>query len=252
VPSPKACVEISGGSLVVWPEIKIQFFHYFYCSMLINEVRQQIQDIIRGAIIEGQGDRCRAVRNHLCASFRTSRTVKKDFEGQSIVKEKQAAGLKRWALTNSCLINNLPPGWQYLAQGGEAIVYLDAAHKNVIKLNDGIYYATWLEYFNSLVLHNLFFPDTAYDFLGFMERSEDLIAVVQQPFIPSEGIASLESIKALLGFNGFENTKRQDYFNQEFGLILEDMHDENVIAKDDLLFFIDTVFYIIDPGNQRT
>jgi hypothetical protein len=32
----------------------------------------------------------------------------------------------------------------------------------------------------------------------------------------------------------------------EFGLILEDMHDENVIAKNDVLFFIDTVFYIME------
>ena len=40
--------------------------------------------------------------------------------------------------------------------------------------------------------------------------------------------------------------------NQEFGLILEDMHDENVIAKDNLLFLIDTVFYITEPGTQRT
>ena len=51
--------------------------------------------------------------------------------------------------------------------------------------------------------------------------------------------------KDLLSFNGFENTKRQDYYNKEFGLVLEDMHDENVIARQDVLFFIDTVFYIM-------
>jgi hypothetical protein len=27
--------------------------------------------------------------------------------------------------------------------------------------------------------------------------------------------------------------------------VLEDMHDENVIARNDLLFFIDTVFYVM-------
>jgi hypothetical protein len=56
----------------------------------------------------------------------------------------------------------------------------------------------------------------------------------------------------LLRFNGFENTKRHDYFNKEFGLILEDMHDESVIAKDDTLFFIDTVFYTIATDNLNT
>jgi len=48
-----------------------------------------------------------------------------------------------------------------------------------------------------------------------------------------------------VAFNGFENTRRQDYYNKEFGLVLEDMHDENVIAGQGVLFFIDTVFYIM-------
>lgn len=38
-------------------------------------------------------------------------------------------------------------------------------------------------------------------------------------------------------FNSFAHTKRKDYFDTEFGLLLEDMHDENVIAKDDVLIF---------------
>jgi hypothetical protein len=29
-------------------------------------------------------------------------------------------------------------------------------------------------------------------------------------------------------------------------LILEDLHDENVLTKDGLLYFIDTVFYLTD------
>ena len=110
-----------------------------------------------------------------------------------------------------------------------------------------MYYATWLEYFNSLVLHNLFFADTAYSFLGFTEVDNELVAIVCQGYVRADAIADLEVIRKLLVFNGFENTKRQDYYNREFGLILEDMHDENVIAKDDLLFFIDTVFYIVTP-----
>lgn len=77
-----------------------------------------------------------------------------------------------------------------------------------------------------------------------MEIDGSLHAILQQPFI--EGVqASLDDIRDLLSYNGFENTKRQDYYNKEFGIVLEDMHDENVIAKDELLFFIDTVFYLM-------
>jgi hypothetical protein len=90
----------------------------------------------------------------------------------------------------------------------------------------------------------LLFPNTAYSLLGFIEKSETLRVVLQQPFVVGEQ-ARLEDIKDLLTYNGFENTKRQDYYNKEFGLILEDMHDENVVAKDGVLFFIDSVFYII-------
>jgi hypothetical protein len=90
------------------------------------------------------------------------------------------------------------------------------------------------------------FPGTAYELLGFTSGKDGaLCAVLKQPFIEG-GQADLKNIRELLTFNGFENTRRQDYNNKEFGLELEDMHDENVIVKDDLLFFIDTVFYIME------
>jgi hypothetical protein len=124
---------------------------------------------------------------------------------------------------------------------------LDADNRNVIKLNDGVYYATWLEFFNSILLHNLIFENTAYNFLGFTKEDNVLCAVLKQPFITSDAQVDLEDIKKLLAFNGFENTKRQDYIHKHLGLILEDMHDENVIVNSDTLFFIDTVFYTISP-----
>ncbi len=42
--------------------------------------------------------------------------------------------------------------------------------------------------------------------------------------------------------------KEMTMSTRELGLILEDMHDENVIVNSDTLFFIDTVFYTITPG----
>jgi len=141
-------------------------------------------------------------------------------------------------------LTSLPKDNEYLTRGGEAEIYL-ARHKvNVIKINDAVYYATWTEYFNSLILHNLLFPNTNYTLLGFMEHKGIFCAVLEQPFVEGQQ-ARLEDIKELLTFNGFINSKRQDYYNEEFGLILEDMHDENVISRENVLFFIDTVFYIV-------
>ena len=73
---------------------------------------------------------------------------------------------------------------------------------------------------------------------------EMLFAVVQQPFVEGDQ-ASLDHIEGFLNFNGFTKVRRQDYYNSELKLALEDMHDENVISKGEILFFIDTVFYIM-------
>lgn len=125
--------------------------------------------------------------------------------------------------------------------------YLDADRRNVIKQNDAIYYATWLEFFNSLVLHNLFFPNTYYTFLGFMKSDDILYAILRQPYIESDATVDIEDIKKHLEYNGFENHVRNDYRHAELGLLLEDMHDENVLVNSDILFFIDTVFYAVTP-----
>jgi len=115
---------------------------------------------------------------------------------------------------------------------------------SVIKVNEAAYYATWLDYFNSLMIHNQIFPETSYEFLGFKYQDSRLAAVVKQVFVATDTTADLETVKTVLAFNGFSNIKRHDFYNQELGLLLEDMHDENVIAKADALLFIDTVFYI--------
>jgi hypothetical protein len=96
-----------------------------------------------------------------------------------------------------------------------------------------------------VVIHNLLFPKTAYLFLGFAETNGNLQAVLKQPFLTSDAPVDLSDVKELLAYNGFENRKRNDYFNSELGIILEDMHDENIISYSNTLFFIDTVFYTI-------
>jgi hypothetical protein len=74
---------------------------------------------------------------------------------------------------------------------------------------------------------------------------------LKQPFITSDAPVDLSAVKELLGYNGFENTKRNDYYNKELGLILEDIHDENVIVNSDNLFFIDTVFYTVATSSYK-
>ncbi|HEX5024663.1 MAG TPA: hypothetical protein VFV68_05295 [Agriterribacter sp.] len=219
--------------------------------MFDDATRVKLQNIVQGTVIEAATDHCTVARNFLCSGFGTSKTVKRDFESQLLIKKEQAIRLSKFATLNNLWIKSLPSESKFLAEGGEAKVFFDSDNLHVIKINDAGYYATWLEYFNSLVLHNLFFSETAYSFLGFVNTNDTLKSVVRQRFIIADGQADLADIRDFLATNGFANTRRQDYYNKEYGLILEDMHDENVLVNSNTLFFIDTVFYTIDPDSEQ-
>ena len=208
-----------------------------------DEIRKQLQNIVSGTFSERQQDNCTTIRNLLCESFKANTTNKREFESKALLKKEQAGFLKAYAEKEGIWYTSLPENCLYLTRGGEAEVYLADDNKHVIKVNDGVYYATWIEFFNSIAIHNLLFPNTAYHLLGFMENEGNFSAILCQQYIIGKQ-AELNDIKQFLIFNGFVNTKRQDYYNSEFGLILEDMHDENVIEEGDALFFVDTVFYI--------
>lgn len=127
--------------------------------------------------------------------------------------------------------------------GAEQKVYLKDS-RSVIKLNDAIYYLSWVDYFVSLLLNNHFFPDTAYNLLGFFESESIIYAVVEQPFVKADEPTDLAFVEQFLNSNGFQKIRNNDYFNPELGIILEDLHDENVLTYKGVLYFIDTVFYL--------
>lgn len=217
--------------------------------MLPDDTRRKIENIVAGAVIAGEADHCTTIRNSLCRRFATSTTVKEDFEGRALIKKEQAAIIEEYCNEQNLWFVGLPGEDRYLTRGGEAKVYLDPDNIHVIKLNDAVYYATWLEFLNSILLHNLLFENTSYYLLGFTKYEGLLYAVLRQPFVLSDALADLADIKKFLEFNEFENTRRNDYIHRGLGLILEDMHDENVLVNSETLFFIDSVFYTISPAN---
>ena len=100
------------------------------------------------------------------------------------------------------------------------------------------------DYFVNLLLNNYFFPDTAYNLLGFFENNNIVYAVVEQNFITATQKTNLKHVEQFMNSNGFQKIRNNDYFNPQLGIILEDLHDENVLTSNDILYFIDTVFYI--------
>jgi hypothetical protein len=135
---------------------------------------------------------------------------------------------------------------KFISQGAEQRVYVQDDRK-VLKLNDSIYYLFWEDYLKNLLLNNYFFPETAYQLIGFYKSPENILyALVEQAYIKATEPTTLENVKEFLLNNGFDCTKNNDYYNEDLGLILEDLHDENVLTANGILYFIDTVFYIKD------
>lgn len=94
-----------------------------------------------------------------------------------------------------------------------AKVYLNADGLSVTKLNDGVFYETWTDYFYSLLLHNFFFPATSYELIAFSLQGNQLRAAVKQHFIRSTASTEIDKVKELMASNGFANNRNNDYIN---------------------------------------
>jgi hypothetical protein len=67
---------------------------------------------------------------------------------------------------------------------------------------------------------------------GFFEDKSVLYAVVEQSFIKATEKTNLNFVERFMNSNGFQKIRNNDYFNQELGIILEDLHDENVLTAE--------------------
>ena len=157
--------------------------------------------------------------------------------------------LHHWAVSVGKLLPEQDFADAWLAQGceggAEHQVYVQSGV--YIKRNNLTYYSTWLSYFHNLLLHNWLFPETAYTFLGLMDANDSLMSVVSQKALRSyrdQGATPGEVTTYLAPF-GFIPYKNHDYVNQDFGIIIGDLHERNVLVatEGDLLVF-DPVIYL--------
>jgi len=206
---------------------------------LHNSIKNDLQNLFSGKGEVRFGATIQAITNYLEKGSPTSQEIK----DSKLVKKQEAEKLEVFISENGL--------WKevdfdsYVSEGAEQKVYLlDSIH--VLKLNDAIYYATWRDYFRNLLMHNYFFPDTAYELIGFTKQDEILYAIVQQAYVTFTDPTNLEQVKSFLLHNGFKNTRNNDYLNEDIGIILEDLHDENVLTGNGILYFIDTVFYLTE------
>ena len=204
-----------------------------------NHLKNELHNVLSGKSEIRFGAIIQTIASYLKDGEKTSATIEieKHFKKEETKRlEAYISNEKLWVAIDLS---------QYVSEGAEQKVYLKDT-ENVLKLNDAIYYNSWKDYFYNLLLHNYFFPDTAYDLIGFTKDNTILYAVVEQSYVSITTNTDLSQVKTFLTLNGFENVRNNDYYNPELGIVLEDLHDENVLTKNYILYFIDTVFYTTD------
>lgn len=165
----------------------------------------------------------------------------------SLVKPLEEGALLTWSQGKGLWISEYDFMRQYasrkIGQGAEQSVYLHENGYEVIKANTGTYHGNWLEFFNRLLCHAIFFPATKYKTIGFTVIEENFAVLIQQQFaLLTEG-ASRSIVEPYLNQHGFARTRNDDYYNSALGIILEDLHDENVFLLEGQILFIDPVIY---------
>ena len=205
-----------------------------------NRLKHELHNILSGKSEVRFGAIIQAITCYLNNGEKTSSII----EINKHFKSQETTRLENYISKENLWIENID-FTQYVSEGAEQKVYLNDS-EHVLKLNDAIYYSSWKDYFYNLLLHNYFFSDTAYELLGFTKDNETLYAVVKQNYVSITSNTDLSKVKTFLTLNGFENNRNNDYINRELGIILEDLHDENVLTQNEILYFIDIVFYLTD------
>jgi Serine/Threonine/Tyrosine Kinase found in polyvalent proteins len=202
--------------------------------------KDELQNIIAGKSSQSESHSIQAAKAYLRADTKASGEGKNEKPGRS--EEERA--LKEYTSLHNLFIAKNYIG-NYITSGAEQKVYYKDG-ETVLKLADAIFYVNWTDYFDNFLLHNYFFPDTAYTLVGFLEEEGSLFAAVKQSFVLQTQDTNLENVKEYLLSNGFVHKKNNDFYHPYLGIILEDLHDENVLTNEGTLFFVDTVFYLTE------
>lgn len=131
-----------------------------------SQVQYELHNIISGKSKIRVGTIIQSISNYLGDGTITS--PKSEISKQD--KDQEAKKLLKFIDDNLLWLSEVDLT-KFVSSGAEQRVFLKDS-ETVFKLNDAIYYSTWKDYFFNLLLHNYFFPDTAYELLGFLKEKQ--------------------------------------------------------------------------------
>ncbi len=203
-------------------------------------LKHELQSIISGNGSVRNGEIIQTITDYL----RRKKTSVSGVKKTKLIKEQETQVLIEFIDSKNLWYKSIDTT-KYIGEGAEQKIYEYSDPNFVLKLNDSIFYELWEDYLNSLLIHNYFFSHLAYELLGFHKTNDKLFAVVKQPFVKSTENTNLNNVKEFLSANGFVNKKENDYYHPGLGIIVEDLHYENVLTEEGSLQFIDTVFFLM-------
>lgn len=168
-----------------------------------------------------------------------------------LIRPYEQDSLRGWAEQNALMADAdaFNRHWQAQGQQGgqEHKVYLASDTGRVIKANNLSPYGTYLEFFQSMQLHNWLFPTAAVSFEGFIEDEALLKPVISQPFIRARASADSNEVAAHMANMGFRPLPDvpDAYIHDLLGVEVHDLHGENaVIERDGGVTVIDSNNYM--------
>ena len=167
------------------------------------------------------------------------------------LKRREAEALRVWSQRQRRLLDAERFEQRWIAQGRiggqENDVHLEGPR--VFKRNNLTFHLGYIEFFDRLALHNLLFPGAPLRLEGFVEgRDALLLPVMSQPAIRAQRGATRREVEAFMRQLDFVHIRHDDYRHEE-GILVEDLHDENVfIDSDGDVIVIDPVIYVVKAG----
>lgn len=162
------------------------------------------------------------------------------------LKQREAQALRLWARRERHILDAAAFEQKWRKQGciggQENDVYL--SDNRVFKRNNLSFHLSYADFFDRLALHNLIFPGAPLSFEGFVERQNGLWPVMSQPAVRARRGAPRAEVEVFMQRLGFKRIRHDDYRHPE-GILVEDLHDENVfIDEDGEVVVIDPVIYL--------
>jgi hypothetical protein len=164
------------------------------------------------------------------------------------LQNRQEAALRNWAQASGLILDSesFERHWEEQGRAGETEndIYYDSTGGRWFKRNNLSYHLSWADYFDRVALHSYLFPEAALRFEGFVETELGLRPIISQPDIQATRGATRNEVEAEMENLGFVRVRADDYSRGD-GVLVEDLHDENVfVDQNGHLAFIDPVIYL--------